>query len=72
MTGLEASITCLLKQIIEAQEKMQKQLVNLQQWMISLITSLSKSTKQVVQKLEQDKFVCREKETRDDLSSTRS
>ena len=72
MTGLEASITGLLKQIIEAQEKMQKQLVNLQQWMISLITSLSKSTKQVVQKLEQDKFVFRKKETRNDVSSTRS
>ena len=57
MTGLEASITGLLKQIIEAQEKMQKQLANLQQWMVSLIASLSKSTKQVVQKLEQNKFV---------------
>ena len=31
MTGLEASITGLLKQIIEAQENMQKQLANLQQ-----------------------------------------
>ena len=72
MTGLEASITGLLKQIIEAQEKMQKQLVNLQQWMNSLFASLSKSTKQVVQKLEQDKFVFRKKETRDNLSSIRS
>ena len=72
MTGLEASITGLLKQIIEAQEKMQKQLANLQQWMNSLFASLSKSTKQVVQKLEQDKFVFTEKETRDDLSSTGS
>ena len=61
MTGLEASITGLLKQIIEAQEKMQKQLANLHQWMISLIASLSKSTKQVVQKLEQDKFVFRKR-----------
>ena len=72
MTSLEASITGLLKQIIEAQEKMQKQLANLHQWMISLIASLSKSTKQVVQKLEQDKFVFRKKETRDNLSSIRS
>ena len=61
MTGLEASITGLLKQIIQAQEKMQKQLVNLQRWMISLFAFLSKSTKQVVQKLEQDKFVFRKR-----------
>ena len=62
MTSPErTSVTELLKQLTEAQERMQKQLADLQHEVTASTASQSESTKRVVQKLEEDKFTFRKK-----------